>query len=212
MIGVKEIYKKIKSFYYSGNNELYFSLIPPFVMGTIHLIFVLINFDWIVLNYSIFYYVLMLIRVWQWFIEKYNLKPNVYISGVISMVLLIIPMMASFVLTIRFKDAPHYIFDWIIYAYALYAVIKMIFAVKKRLKKDKTNREYIVSWFSIIGALYTIQMMEFALISTFSNQKNNEEMYILELFTQGAIFIFSIFIIILFIKQYIRLKKVNNQA
>lgn len=56
------------------------------------------------------------------------------------MFIVIAPMMAAIVLTILYKDSPHYFIDWFIYAYALYGTLKMIFAIKNLVKKDKTDR------------------------------------------------------------------------
>jgi len=119
------------------------------------------------------------------------------------MITIIAPMIASFIMTIMYKDAPHYIFEWLIYAYATYGTIKMVFAIKSLVKKEKSNREYVNSYFGLIGALYTIQMMEFKLIIFASNGEVDYSMYLMQLFTQGAIFIFSIVVIILFVKKYI---------
>ena len=125
------------------------------------------------------------------------------------MVIVLTPMMAAFVLTILYKDSPHYFIDWFIYAYALYGTLKMVFAIKSLVKKDKTDRQYVLSFLGLIGALYTIQMMEFSLIMTFSTETDNE-MYFMQLFTQGAIFLFSVFVIGLLIIKAITLRKSKN--
>ena len=122
------------------------------------------------------------------------------------MLVVLAPMMAAFILTILYKDAPHYYIDWFIYAYALYGTLKMIFAIKSLVKKDKTDRQYVLSFLGLIGALYTIQMMEFSLIMTFSNEADNA-MYLMQLFTQGAIFLFSLFVVGLFVFKAIFLNK-----
>ena len=123
------------------------------------------------------------------------------------MVIVLAPMMAAFVLTILYKDSPHYFIDWFIYAYALYGTVKMVFAIKNLIKKDKTDRQYVLAFLGLIGALYTIQMMEFSLIKTFSESGKDDSMYLMQLFTQGAIFLFSLFVIGLFIYKAITLNK-----
>lgn len=203
---MKKAINKIRDFYNKGDIAFYISLLGPFFMGTIHLVFVIIRFDWILVNYCIFSYLMFLFKAWQWAIGKYHIKPNHYVAGIISMLVMLVPMMAAFVLTIMYKDAPHYFIDWFIYAYALYGTIKMVVAVKGLAKKDKTDRKYVLSYLSMIGALYTMQMMEFALIMTFSNESDNA-MYMMQLFTQGAIFLFSLFVIGLFIYKAITLNK-----
>jgi len=203
---MKELFKKIKQLYLKDDNAFYLSLIGPLAMGTIHLVFIIIKFDWILFNYSLFFYLMVLFKVWQWAIEKFRLKPNSYIAGIISMLIILAPMMASFVLTILYKDAPHYFVDWFIYAYALFATLKMVFAVKGLLKKNKSAKQYVLSYLGLIAALYTIQMMEFALIMTFSDE-SDKAMYLMQLFTQGAIFLFSLFVIVLFIYKLVTSKK-----
>lgn len=203
---MKKLFNKLKDIYSRNDVAFYISLLGPLTMGTIHLIFVIIKFDWILVNYCVFSYLMALFKVWQWAIEKYHLKPNNYVAGIISMLVIIAPMFSAFILTILYKDAPHYFFDWFIYAYALYGTVKMVFAIKGLVKKDKTDRQYVLAFFSLISALYTIQMMEFNLIMTFSN-KFDEAMYMMQLFTQGAIFLFSLFVIGLFIYKIFTIKK-----
>ena len=200
---MKRIISKIIEFYNKGDNKFYFSLFGPITMGTIHLIASIIHFDWIVVNYCMFSYSIALFKLWQWLIEKYNIKPNNLMAGIISVFIIIIPMMVSFVMTILYREAPHYIFDWIIYAYAFYGTIKMVFAIKSIIKKDKSDKEYVLSFIGMISALYTIQMMEFSLVTTFGDGGPDSSMFLMQLFTQGAIFIFSIVVIILFVKKYI---------
>lgn len=185
----------------------YISLIGPFIMGTIHLVFVIIKFDWILVNYCVFSYLMVFFKVWQQAIEKYHIKPNHYVAGIISILVVLAPMMAAFVLTILYKDSPHYFIDWFVYAYALYGTVKMVFAIKNLVKKDKTNRQYVLSFLCLIGALYTIQMMEFSLIKTFAESGNDGSMYLMQLFSQAAIFLFSLFVIGLFIYKAITLNK-----
>lgn len=208
---MKKLIKKITDFYHSGDIAFYVSLIGPLTMGTIHLIVSIVHFNWIVVNYCIFSYLMLLFRVWQWAIEKYHLKPNNYIAGIISMFIVLAPMMAAFILTILYKDAPHYIFDWLIYAYATYGTIKMVFAIKNLCKKEKTNRQYVLAFLGLISALYTIQMMEFNLIMAFSDSADHS-MYLMQLFTQGAIFLFSLFVIGVFIYKLVSTSKASNNS
>ena len=206
---MKKSITKLVDFYKKAEIGFYLSILGPFIMGTIHLVFVIIKFDWILVNYCIFSYLMMLFKVWQWAIEKYHLKPNSYIAGTISMILVLAPMMAAFVLTILYKDAPHYLFDWFIYAYATYGTLKMVFAIRGIVKKDKTDKQFVLSFLNLVGALYTLQMMEFNLIMTFDEGTDNA-MYLMQLFTQGAIFLFAIFVIVLFINKAIKINQISH--
>lgn len=205
-----KLIKRIKNFYHSGDNEFYFSLAGPLAMGTIHLVYTLIQFDWWVFNYCLFSYLMAFIKVWQWSIEKFNLKPNNYIAGSLSILVLLVPMMVCIIMTIVRNNAKEYIFEWLVYAYALYGTIKMVLAIKKLFKKDKTDRVYVVSLLGLIAALYTMQMMEHRLILLGGNGVVTEKMYNMELITQGFIFIFSLFVIILFIYKLIKKTKKNK--
>ena len=204
---MKKIINRIRDFCNRRDIAFYLSLLGPFIMGTIHLVFVLIRFDWILVNYCIFSYLMFLSKVWQWAIEKYHIKPSHYLAAVISLSIVFAPMMAAIVLTILYKGSPHYFIDWFIYAYALYGTLKMIFAIKNLVKKDKTDRQYVLSFLGLIGALYTIQMMEFSLIKTFSESGNDGAMYLIQLLTQAAIFLFSLYVIGLFIYKAITINK-----
>ena len=121
--------------------------------------------------------------------------------GIISVLIIITPMMASLIMTILYKNATHYIFDWLIYAYALYGTVKMVFAIRSLAKKEKNDKETVLAFISMISALYTIQMMEFNLIKTFSDGKDEYAMYMIQLFTQGFIFLFSLFVIAILSKM-----------
>lgn len=200
--------KRLIDLYHSHDVDFYCSLLGPLLMGTIHLVSVLIHFDWITLNYCVFSYLIMLFKVFQWSIERFNLKINPYVAALIMLIVIIAPMMASFVLTIKFADNPTYIFDWIIYVYAAYGTIKMILSIRSRIKsKGETTRTYILSWIGLISALYTIMMMEFKLIMFAEEGSVSNEMNMMMLFTQGAIFIFTLFVVGLFVYKLVNDKK-----
>ncbi len=196
---MKRIVNRIKEIYSMGDVSFFCSLIGPLTMGTIHLVATILHFDWIVVNYCVFSYLMALAKTWQWAITKFRLQPNHYVAGAISVAALIAPMMASIVLTIRYQDAPHYIFDWLVYAYALYGTIKMVLAIMHLAKKEKDDRQFVLAFLGMIAALYTIQMMEFKLIMFASNGEVGTDMYLMQLFTQGAVFLFAAFVIGFFI-------------
>lgn len=205
---MKEKLKRLKEFYDAKNIGFYLSLFAPFAMGTIHLISVLIHFDYAALSYCLFSYLIVPARLWQWAIEKRNFRPNGYLAGILSVAILSVPMMTAFVLTILFKDAPIYLWDWLIYAYAFYGTVKMVMAVRKRIKarKGESVQDNVLSWIGLLSALYTIQMMEFRLIK-FASSGEDHAMYLMQLFTQGAIFLFALFVIGYFLRRLLKTKK-----
>ncbi len=207
MAKIKELYIRIRDLYRRWNITLLIALLGPFVMGTIHLVSFLINFDWIVVTYCAFFYLSFIMRFVQYLIERFRLKVNPYIVGTVSILVLLIPMMAAFLLTIYQKDAPHYMYQWFIYVYAAYGFIKIIMAIRKLAKGGQTKLESVLNWYRVIGAAYTIQMMEFALISTFSSPSSggiDHKMLTLELATQGIIFLFSLFVMGYFIFRFVQ--------
>ena len=91
---MKQIVNKIVTFYKRGDNAFYISLLGPLAMGTLHLIMVLIHFDWILVSYSAFSYLVAVSKTFQWAIEKYKYKFNHYVIGIISIGVLIVPYKA----------------------------------------------------------------------------------------------------------------------
>lgn len=206
---MKELFKKINSIYHSHNIDFYCSLLGPLTMFIIHLISVMMHFEWLTFNYALFFLLMIFIKTFLFFDEKYDWKINTYLVAAISTVFLSIPMMVSFILTILYRDAPSYIFEWLIYAYALYATIKIVVAIRKRIKAKygETERTYVSSWIGLVGALYTLQMLEFRLIKFVEGDNVSDQMYMMQLFTQGLIFLFAVFVVILFVYRFMNNKK-----
>ena len=194
-MNLKEIYNKY-------DLKFYMSLLGPLGMVIIHLISIIFYFDWIIFNYLIFSLLMLLFKSWIELNEKYNMKINPLIIGSISLLLILGPMMTSFIMTIMYKDTIKYIFFWVIYAYATYGTIKMTLAIINLFKKNKNNKAFVESFVGLVGALYTIQMMEFALIYSFKEDGDNNIIYVMWI-TQAVIFIVAMLIIILFIIRYI---------
>ena len=194
---MKKAWIFLKTLYRTGDVAFYCSLIPPFAMGVLHLAALFAQFDWIVCNYCIFSFLMGLFRVWLWAIEKFGIRPRGYAAGIFSILLVLLPMMASFVLTILFKEPPQYPLDWLIYAYALYGTVKIVLAIRAALKgrKNQTERAFVLSRLGLIGAFYTIQMMQFRLIMFASDGTVDNTMYQMQFYTQGAIFLYSLFVI-----------------
>jgi hypothetical protein len=61
------------------------------------------------------------------------------------------------------------------------------------------------------GALFTMQMMEFNLIMAFSDGQNNA-MHLMQLYSQGTIFLFALFVVGLFVYKAIIAKKSQDNG
>lgn len=189
---IKEIINKIKTIYKDKKLNFYFSLSGSLIMGLISLINVIRSFSFIPLFYALFSFSLAFIKIMISLFKKKDKDKGVLLFGSISVLLLSIPLVFSMVLTILYKDKPVYLFFWIIYAYATYATIKIITSSVglNKAYKSHNNFSLVNSYFSFLSALYTIQMTQFALIKIFDN---GDDMFLIQLFTQGAIFFIAIF-------------------
>lgn len=194
----------IRNIWKKYNIGLYGAIFGSLIMGTFHLVLLIIDFSWLTFNYMLFCYMIMFIRVLIWYIAKKNTK-YLYLISAISVLFLLIPLCVSLVKTITDRDVPVYIFEWIIYGYATYGTYKMVSAIVRLVKSKKCSNDEktILSWISLISALFTMFMMQFALSKTFGTVEDNDAMYVLLLVTQGAILLFSTFVIGLFIKKFI---------
>ena len=197
--------QKAKALFSNKQIGLYASVAGSLIMGTIHLTATIRNFSWLTFNYCLFCYLLALIRILLTWFEKTERKSRIYLAGALSHAVLLIPMTVAMVKTILEKDAPAYIFFWMIYLYATYGTVKFILAVRSRHKARKSRDAYggVISWLSLVSAAYTLQMMESALISTFDTE-NHYSMILLQYFSHGAILFFCCAIVV---HLYIKFKK-----
>ena len=114
------------------------------------------------------------------------------------------------VMTILNKNAPNYLYEYFIYAYALYAFIKISVSIKNLIKYKKENDvQRILTWFSLVAALFTLFMLEFSMIRTFA-KTDASSLYILEMFFQGIIIAIVIALIIYFIRENIKNNRTNK--
>ena len=199
--------ENIKTIYREKNISLYAGIAGPLFMGTVHLISTAKQFSWLTISYCLFSYLIVLFKVLLTYLDRNDNKRRLYLIGVLSLCILAIPMAVSMVKTILEKDAPIYFFYWMIYLYATYGTVKSILAVRHRhrARKRRDVCESVLSWFSLVTAAYTIQMMEFTLIATFDKERS-VAMTMMQLFTHGAIIVFTVFVIVLLLVQFTKAK------
>ncbi len=199
--------KNIKNIWENYNLGFYCSILGSFAMGTIHLIVTVNNFTYLTLNYMMFCYLLVLIRIFIWLLRNKEKSKLMYLVTAISLILLLIPLGVSLTKTFTDRDKPIYIFDWLVYGYALFAFLKLGFAIKNLIKRKSTGMESN-SWVSIVGASFTIFMLEFTLIKTFTNDATS--MFPTIIATQIAIIVLTFFIIFFQFFKYFKYKKNND--
>ena len=205
MKSYRQTLRAYRDLYYEKHIDLYASVTGALLMGVFHLITTLLHFSWLTLNYSLYSFVLMFVRILLFYLDKSQNKKKLYLAGSLSLCVLLVPMTVSMVKTILEKDAPVYFFFWTIYLYATYGTVKFIMAVKTRHKARKSGDVLsdVKSMLSLVTACYTIQMMEFALIATFDSAKSNS-MQVMQFMTHGAVIIFTVIVIFLLFAKYRR--------
>ena len=196
---------RIIGLYRSNHIDFYAAIAGPFIMGTAHLVTTILHFSWLTLNYCLFCYVFLLIRVLLTYLDKTHREDKLTLAGAISLIVLMIPMTVAMVKTIREKDAPAYVFYWMIYLYATYGTMKFILSIRGRHRARISGDILpgVTSWLSLVSAAYTLQMMEFALIATFDTNESHS-MLLMQYFTHGAILIFTVFVIVHLFSKYLK--------
>ena len=200
---------KLKNTWKKYNLGFYFSIASSFIMGTFHLAVTCISFSWLTFNYMLFCYLMLSVRIVVWYLDRIKHQKNLYLTASIFLIALLIPLMVSLVRTIKDKEINAIIFDWIIYAYAIYAFAKLIVSLIN-LAKSKTNSDSknILCWFSLINALFTMFMLEFNMIRIFG--KVSPSMQMIEYFFQGFILLLVLFVISLFLFRFFVRRKQNH--
>ncbi|MGM9857917.1 MAG: hypothetical protein ACI311_01530 [Bacilli bacterium] len=194
---------KIKKIWQMYDLSSYFSIVASFAVTCLHFIKILIEFDKIILSYCIFSFLVCIFKIIQLLIEKNLLKLNPYITASFFILILLGPMTACFTWTILIKE---YVFDYFAYVYGAYGITKLIIAIRTRVKlENKCGRKDIVSFLNLIVSFYTIMMMEYRIIMFSTSGIMIKSSRAILLTTQGAILIFTIFVMISFYKK----RKVN---
>ena len=202
--------KKIKEFYYKHELNFYLSILGFFLMGTAHVVLTILEFTWLSLNYALFCFLMLISRIIIWSLTKKNKISNIYAISAILLFLIIIPLAVTMVMTILKKNAPNYLYEYFIYAYALYAFIKISVSIKNLIKyKNENDEQRILAWFSLVASLFTLFMLEFSMIRIFT-KTDASSLYILEMFFQGIIIAIVITLIIYFIRENVKKNRANN--
>lgn len=199
--------KRIKYFFNKYELSFYLSMIGFFIMGTIHMVLTILQFSWLSLNYTLFCYLMLLSRLIIRLLNKKKKTKNIFVISAALLASIIIPLSLTMVITIFNKATPVYLIEYFIYAYALYAFIKITFAIKNLIKyKNENDEERILGWFSLIGALFTLFMLEFSMIRIFGGT-DASSLRILELFFQGIIIALVLALIIYFVIKSCKIKR-----
>ena len=201
--------QRMKTIYHDKRLGFY----APLFMGTVNLVATLVSFSWLTLNYCLYSYILVLVKVFLEWLNQRTGRKELCFAGALSLAVLLIPMTVAMVKTIREKAPPSYPFFWLIYLYATYGTVKFVLAIRARRQARKSGDacKGVTSWISLVTAAYTIQMMEFALIATFDTE-HSSDMILMQYLTHGAILLFTLFVIVLLLVSGIRIAQREDEA
>ncbi len=201
---MKDFINKLKQY----DLNFIFTIVGLLVFGVIHMVGCIMSFSWLSMNYMLFCYVFIVIM----FLVKYlfkNIKTSTeYLLLAILYIVLLIPLIVTLGETIKFKEPPNLIFDWVIYGYALFAFLKMGFAIKDLIKHKNTEKETF-GWLGIVYAAFTMYMLENALITTFDTG-SDDTMY-MEMASLIAIAVLNLYLISKYFVLYVK-EKNNNKS
>ena len=165
---------------------------------------IIIEFSWLSLNYMMFCYIFIAIMLVVRYLINKDKMTITYLVVAISFIILLIPLTVTLVETIKSGGKPNFIFDWIIYGYALFAFLKMGFAIKDLVQKKKSNSE-IFGWLNIIYSVFTMYMLEVALIATFG--EGDISMLYMEIASLVAIMLLNVYLIVKYFVLYNKVKR-----
>ena len=200
---MKEILNKFKQ----HDLGFIFTIIGLLAFGVIHMVSIIIDFSWLSLNYMMFCYLFVIIYAGVKYLIKNNRLKTLYLVVALAFIVLLIPQTVTLVETVKANEKPNFPFDWIIYGYALFAFVKMGFAIKDLVQKKNSDSETI-GWLNIIYAAFTMYMLEVALIATFS--ESDVSMLYMEIASLIAIMILNIFLIVKYFVLYKQIARQNN--
>ena len=175
-------------------------------MGTFHLVIVLMHPSMLPLLYMFFCYLLSASRLVEYFLMRKEKRRFAELFGAISILVLTVPLVLSMVFTILKRRSVEYPFYWMIFAYAFYAFLKIGTALYNLFKKGKRPVR-ATPYLSLVGALYTMFMMQDAMLNAYGEA--GEFAYLMRLYSQGAVFLVSLFLASLLFIRFLRAKEID---
>lgn len=175
------------------------SVLALLFMGTIHLVIAIKDKSNYALSYAIFYYIMTFARLLIWCSFKLRRIKYVYLTTALVLLISLVPLVETIMLKIDNNETMYLIYDWFIYVYALYAFIKISFAIYNLIRRNTESRK-MLAFISIISAVFTMFMLEFTLIRMFGELNKTE--YIIEMIFILGILLLVIFEVIFFLIKF----------
>ncbi|MBR4495678.1 MAG: hypothetical protein IKP12_00920 [Acholeplasmatales bacterium] len=207
---MKELYRGYKVIYNYYNLNIIAAIIGNIGMAFFNALIMVNGGSLFLIGAILFYSLMSLLRISTYILYKKN-KSILMIGRIYaiasSIIYLLIPSLLVYVLVE--KEYNGFFLDWFIYAYALYATLKMTFAFMhiKRTIVEKNIYLMDVKLSNIVLAFYTIFLLAFSLIN--ENGTMDYAMKTIMLFLNGIVILVSIASIIIMYK-IIRWGKKND--
>jgi len=175
---------KIKYFYHKYNLNIIISIISNIILAIFNLVLIINGGPLWLLGSILFYLLISAIRAISFILYKKNktgFQIGLFYAISSNICYLLIPSLLTYVL-IEKEYVPFFI-EWFTYGYALYATLKMVFALLhiKRTFIEKNIYMIDIKISNIISALYTIFLLAFILINQNGTMDNNMQIIMIML-------------------------------
>ncbi len=165
---MKDIYRGLKVIFNYYNLNIVASIIGNTFMAILNFILVLNGGSLFLIGAILFYSLMSILRISSFIL--YKLNKSEYKIGLLyaissNIIYLLIPSLLVYVLVE--KEYKPFFIEWFTYAYALYATLKITFALMhiKRTIENKNIYLMDIKLGNIVLALYTIFLLAFVLIN-----------------------------------------------
>lgn len=185
------------------------SCVAASLLGVANFALFLIYWDWLHLS-SASFYALFVIGNMIFRFTKMGKKANPLVFGATMVGICLIPMAFSLRLKMEVDGTSNLIFDWMLYAYALYAFIRFghsIYSLCKRKSHDE--RDVVGAYIRMFSAIYTMVLLTDSLLC-FTESKGSDSMRTLYIVIQAVAIVLGILLVIYFLSLlYLKRKKAS---
>ena len=197
-MSINKIYHNFETIYHKYNLNIIASIIGNLFMAILNLILIINGGSLFLIGAILFYLFMSILRGTSFIFYKKDKsirKIGLFYAISSTFIYLLIPSLLAYVLSE--KEYQPFFIDWFIYAYALYATLKMVFAfvhIKKTfVEKDIYLIDIKVS--NLVLAFYTIFLLAFNLINAYGSMDN--EMFGIMIFINVLVIISAIIALII---------------
>ena len=198
MVNIKKIYQDYKKIYHKYNLNIIASILGNMFMAILNLILIINGGSLFLIGAILFYLLMSLLRCISFILYKKNKserKIGIFYAVSSTFIYLLIPSLLAYVLSV--KEYHPFFIEWFIYAYALYATLKMVFAFMhiKRTFVEKDIYLIDIKVSNLVLAFYTVFLLAFNLI--YANGEMDNAMFSIMIFINVMVIISAIVALII---------------